>query len=149
MTKRIIAAIFLLGAFATAAGAQISIQPFTISGGGVGAICLQVPLPVFTYKKPDGTSTTGTTNIVLYKGHVSNYAVSTSYAQLFNLVGSPTASATPIASWAMAGASDKDITLGEVMGMPFNTGLEICCSTVQGTYTASAAGACGFTVEYR
>lgn len=153
MKKRIIAAIVLL--LALGAGplwAQFSVQPFNTSACNAAAICCQVALPVFTYVKPGGVATTGTTSITLFRSHVSNSTGAAVYAQLFNIVGTPAAATTPVAasSWNIPTISDRDFAVSDSpFGMVFNTGLTMCCSTTQGTFTAAAAGACGFLLEYR
>lgn len=149
-----LALVLLLVAFGYAGSArgQFSVQPFSVSTCNAAAICCQVALPTFTYVKPGGVATTGTTSITLFRSHVSNSTGAAVYAQLFNIVGTPAAATTPTAasSWNIPTISDRDFAVSDSpFGMVFNTGLTMCCSTTQGTFTAAAAGACGFLLEYR
>lgn len=149
-----LALVLLLVAFgyASTARGQFSVQPFSTSACNAAAICCQVPLPTFTYLAPGGVATTGTTNITLFRLHVTNTTVAAVYAQLFNSVATPAAAATPIgaSSWNIPTISDRDFAVSDSpFGLVFNKEVTVCCSTAQGTFTAAAAGACGFILEYR
>jgi hypothetical protein len=119
-------------------------------------ICCAVPLPQMTYvpppapgAQPSATVTSGPAP-VLYKIHVSNAAVTTGYVQLFNLAATPAAAVTPVgaSSWSIATVTDRDITLGEMMGLGgFTNGAQVCCSSTQGVFTGQTG--CGFIIEWR
>ena len=153
MKKRILAAIFLfIVGVVGLASAQFSVQPFNTSTCNAAAICCQVPLATFTTIQPGGVATTATISATLFKMHVTNTTAAAVYAQLFNSVATPAASATPVgaSSWNVPTISNIDVSLGDSpFGMVFNKEVTVCCSTTQGTFTAAAAGACGFLLQYR
>lgn len=118
--------------------AQVPSQPFRNAASTALEVChIATPAP-------------STGAAVAYGFHATNTSGSTVYVQLFNLSASPSASATPLGSgsWVVPAASDRDVSIGEVQGLSFNVGIEVCCSTNQWNYQAATA-VCGFVVEYQ
>ena len=142
--KRLLAFVLICGmAFGLSGGrafAQIPQEPFNFSTCNALSICCSMAIPA------------GQANTLLYGIHVSNQSPSAAvYLQLFNTTAQPSNSTVPIgaSSWLIASESDRDISVGEVQGMPFNKGIEACCSTTQGTFTAPLSAPCGIILESR
>lgn len=146
--------VVLFGWLATAR-AQVPAQPFIVSTCAAQATCCQVAVPQYTYvpvpppgAQPSATTTSGPPPI-LYGVHVSNQNGNSEYLQLFNSAATPAAAATPLgaSSWQIGASADRDISIGETMGITFSNGVTACCSSTQGTFTG--VGSCGIILETR
>lgn len=129
--------------------AQDANAPFHISTCSAAATCCVVPVPMMTEPVPGGTPTTvAQSAVVLYGAHVSNLNAANEYMQFFNGTAQPAAATTPLgaSSWVAIAAQDRDLSIGELRGMSFTTGIEACCSSTQGTFTP--VGNCGFLLEF-
>jgi hypothetical protein len=129
--------------------AQEANAPFHISTCSAAATCCIVPMPLSTVPVPGGTPTTVSQgSSILYGAHVSNQNAASEYMQFFNSATQPTLGAIPLgaSSWIINGTQDRDLSIGELRGMAFTSGIAACCSTTQGTFTA--VGNCGFLLQY-
>jgi hypothetical protein len=147
MIARLTALLLILAAMVGVCFAQQN-APYHFSNCPVAATCCAVPVPMMTEPVPGGTPTTiPQSAVVVYGMHVTNTNASNEYLQLFNAAAQPAAGTTPLgaSSWVATSGQDRDVTVGN-SGWAFTVGVEACCSSTQGTFTA--IGGCGFLIEY-
>ena len=123
--------------------------PWHYSNCPTATNCCVVPAPQMTEPVPGGRPTVVPQAAVnLYGVHVSNENNSAVYFQLFNGVTQPAAGATPFgaSSWYVSPDQDRDLVIGELRAMSFTVGIEVCCSSTQGTFTS--VGGCGILLQY-
>jgi hypothetical protein len=150
MAHKLAALIVLCGMMLSLALARAQENaPYHISNCPTPGTCCVVPAPQMTEPVPGGTPTVVPQAAVnLYGAHFTNLNGSAAYVQFYNTITQPAAGSVPFgaASWIVSADQDRDLSVGELRGMSFTVGIEACCSSTQGTFTA--LGNCGFLLQY-